>query len=154
MSATSTRLLYTILLFASIISKTSADKAFIHPGLLHSRADLDRMKVAVAQKRTPIFEGFKVLSASPRSQASYRRLGPFPEIGRSPTIRMSEAKSDAEAAYQNALMWTITGEQAHADKAIEIINSWAGSLEKVTGIDGVLAAGLQGFKFVNAAELR
>ena len=153
MSAASSHILYPILLFASIIGGAFADKAFIHPGLLHSQADLDRMKVAVAQKRSPIFEGFKVLSASPQSQASYRRLGPFPEIGRAPTIRMGEAKSDAEAAYQNALMWTITGEQAHADKAIEIIDAWVGSLKKVTGIDGVLAAGLQGFKFVNAAEL-
>ena len=108
MSAASSHILYPILLFASIIGGAFADKAFIHPGLLHSQADLDRMKVAVAQKRSPIFEGFKVLSASPQSQASYRRLGPFPEIGRAPTIRMGEAKSDAEAAYQNALMWTIT----------------------------------------------
>jgi lysophospholipase L1-like esterase len=66
---------------------------------------------------------------------------------------MGEARSDGDAAYQNALMWAITGEQAHADKAIEILDAWAGSLKKVTGIDGVLAAGIEGFKYVNAAEL-
>lgn len=153
MLAIFSRILYTLLLLASVIGVASGDKTFIHPGLLHSQADLTRMKVAVAQETEPIFEGFKVLKISPRSQADYRRLGPFPEIGRAPTIRMGEAKSDAEAAYQNALMWAVTGEQAHADKAIEIINAWVGSLKRVTGIDGVLAAGLQGFKFVNAAEL-
>ncbi len=38
-------------------------------------------------------------------------------------------------------------------KAIHILNSWTGALKRVGGIDGVLAAGLQGFMFVNAAEL-
>ena len=142
-----------MLLAPALIVTVWADGNFIHPGLLHSRTDLDRMKQAVATGSGPIFDGFEVLRASPRSRADYRRLGPFPEIGRAPTIRMGEAKSDAEAAYQNALMWAITGEQAHADKAIEIVDAWVGSLEKVTGIDGVLAAGLQGFKFANAAEL-
>jgi hypothetical protein len=56
--------------------------------------------------------------------------------------------------WQDALMWAITGKKAHAEKAIHILNSWVGSLKKVTGIDGVLASGLQGFMFVNVAELQ
>ncbi len=50
-------------------------------------------------------------------------------------------------------MWAITGKRAHADKAIHILDSWVASLKKVSGIDGVLASGLQGFMFVNGAEL-
>ena len=50
-------------------------------------------------------------------------------------------------------MWAITGKQPHANKSIEILNAWAGKLKKVSGIDGVLASGLQGFQFVNAAAL-
>jgi lysophospholipase L1-like esterase len=142
-----------LLLLGFIVGGTAAERDFVHPGLLHSRSDLDRMKVAVAAKADPIYAGFKVLTDSPRSRADYRRRGPFPEFGRAPTIRMGEARSDGDAAYQNALMWAITGKQAHADKAIEILDAWAGSLKKVTGIDGVLAAGIEGFKYVNAAEL-
>ncbi|MCP4847823.1 MAG: hypothetical protein GY899_07755 [Verrucomicrobiaceae bacterium] len=131
----------------------SAQKGFIHPGLLHSRSDIERMKAAVAAGKNPIFEGYKALEKSPYAQADYRMRGPFPEWGRAPNIRKGEAESDGLAVYQNALMWAITGKQAHADKAIHMINSWVGSLKKVTGIDGVLASGLQGFMFANAAEL-
>ncbi|MCH2368648.1 MAG: alginate lyase family protein, partial [Planctomycetes bacterium] len=90
---------------------------------------------------------------SPYASSEYRMRGPFPEWGRAPNIRKGEAESDGLAVYQNALMWATTGKKAHADKAIHMLNSWVGSLKKVTGIDGVLASGLQGFMFANAAEL-
>ena len=126
---------------------------FIHPGLLHSQSDLDRMRLAVARQQQPIYAGFEVLVDSPHSKSDYRRKGPFPEFGRAPNIHTAETQSDAKAAYENALMWAVTGDRTHAEKSIEITNAWVGSLERVTGIDGVLAAGLQGFKFANAAEI-
>jgi hypothetical protein len=61
--------------------------------------------------------------------------------------------ADGAAAYQNALMWCITGDQAHARKAVEILNTWSATLRKMDGSDNPLSAGLNGFKFVNAAEL-
>ena len=60
---------------------------------------------------------------------------------------------DGNAAYQNALMWCITGNEAHARKAVEILNAWSKTLRKMDGRDVQLSAGLNGFKFVNAAEL-
>jgi hypothetical protein len=60
---------------------------------------------------------------------------------------------DANAAYQNALMWCVTGDEAHARKAVEILNAWSGKLRAMDGHDVQLSAGLYGFKFVNAAEL-
>ena len=146
-------LLLTFGVFLSIPPVGSAQEKFIHPGLLHSRSDIERMKVAVAAGKGPIFEGFKVLEKSSYAQADYRMRGPFPEWGRAPNIRKGETESDGLAVYQNSLMWAITGRKAHADKAIHMLNSWVGSLKKVTGIDGVLASGLQGFMFANAAEL-
>ncbi|MBJ07072.1 MAG: hypothetical protein CMO40_08175 [Verrucomicrobiaceae bacterium] len=130
-----------------------AQGGFIHPGLLHTRADLVRMQKEVASGKGPVFEAFRSLEKSPYAAASYAPKGPFPEWGRAPDIRKGEAESDALATYQNALMWTITGKRDHALKAISILNSWTNTLKKVGGIDGVLAAGLQGFMFVNAAEL-
>ncbi|MDX6345665.1 MAG: hypothetical protein QOF84_455, partial [Streptomyces sp.] len=57
------------------------------------------------------------------------------------------------AAYQNALMWYITQDVRYADKARDIVNIWSRTLEGITGADGELGASLQGFKFVNAAEI-
>src|SRR5690554_3834823 len=64
------------------------------------------------------------------------------------------AARGAAAAYQNALRWIISGEQAHADRAVFILNAWA---ETCTGIHGntnmSLASGIYGYQFANAAEL-
>ena len=61
--------------------------------------------------------------------------------------------ADANAAYQNALIWCVTGDEAHARKAVEILDAWSGTLERMEGHDVPLAAGLNGFKLLNAAEL-
>lgn len=50
-------------------------------------------------------------------------------------------------------MWAGTGNRANADKARDLLNAWSASLTMITGADGPLGAGLQAFKFVNAAEL-
>lgn len=134
---------------------TEAAFTFRHPGLLHSRDDLDRMKAAVAAKESPVHDGYLAFSAHARSKSTYtiRNTGQITSWGRGPTDFQNQAVADSAAAYQNALMWCVTGDRAHADKARDILNVWARSLTAITGADGPLGAGLQAFKFVNAAEL-
>ncbi|MBO1330915.1 alginate lyase family protein [Streptomyces sp. VRA16 Mangrove soil] len=128
---------------------------FAHPGLLHSAADLARMKAAVAAKTSPVYDGYLALAAHARSQATYavQNTGQITSWGRGPANYQNQAVADSAAAYQNALLWCVTGVRAHADKARDILNAWSASLTAVTGADGPLGAGLQAFKFVNAAEL-
>ncbi|MBA4863254.1 alginate lyase family protein [Streptomyces sp. PSKA54] len=130
-------------------------RAFTHPGLLHSAADLARMKAAVAAQESPIYDGYLAFAAHARSKATYtvQNTGQITSWGRGPTNFQNQAVADSAAAYQNALMWCVTGNRAHADKARDILNVWARSLTAITGADGPLGAGLQVFKFVNAAEL-
>jgi fibronectin type 3 domain-containing protein len=132
-----------------------ATTAFRHPGLLHSAADLARMKAAVAAQESPVYDGYLALAAHARSKATYtvQNTGQITSWGRGPTNFQNQAVADSAAAYQNALMWCVTGNRAHADKARDILNAWSASLTAVTGADGPLGAGLQAFKFVNAAEL-
>ncbi|MGW0707088.1 alginate lyase family protein [Streptomyces sp. NPDC002643] len=133
----------------------AAPRAFTHPGLLHSAADLARMKAAVAAQESPIHDGYSTFAAHARSKSTYtiQNTGQITSWGRGPTNFMSQAVADSAAAYQNALMWCVTGNRAHADKARDILNAWSSSLTMITGADGPLGAGLQVFKFVNAAEL-
>ncbi|THV42448.1 alginate lyase family protein [Glycomyces buryatensis] len=133
----------------------TAPAAFAHPGLLHRAEDLERMREAVAAEAEPIISGFTAMAASPRSSYDYtiRNTGQITSWGRGPTDHTSETANDAAAAYQNALMWAITGDKRHADKARDILNAWSASLRAITGADGQLGSGLQGFKLVNAAEL-
>jgi hypothetical protein len=130
-------------------------RAFTHPGLLHSADDLARMKAAVAAKESPIHDGYLAFAAHARSKSTYavQNTGQITSWGRGPSNYMNQAVADSAAAYQNSLMWCVTGDRAHADKARDILNVWSASLTMVTGADGPLGAGLQVFKFVNAAEL-
>lgn len=130
-------------------------RAFTHPGLLHSADDLARMKAAVAARETPVYDGYLALAAHARSKATYavQNTGQITSWGRGPTNFQNQAVADSAAAYQTALMWCITGERAYADKSRDILNAWSASLTAITGADGPLGAGLQVFKFVNAAEL-
>jgi hypothetical protein len=126
---------------------------FIHPGLLQSTEDIERMKKAVAKKQEPIYGGFVVFQAHPQSQFTYKMQGPMAMVGRNPTVGQGTYDGDAGAAYQNAVMWAITGKKEYADKAKEIINAWSATLTAITGYDAVLMAGLGPFKMVNAAEI-
>lgn len=130
---------------------------YIHPGILHTREDLERIKSYVDNKVEPAYGSYVLLSSSPLASADYQIQGPFEVIGRDcqnePTKRPSE--DDHEAAYINALMWTITGDRAHAEKSVEILNAYAGTL-KLIGPDcndDPLCASLQGSMLANAAEL-
>ncbi len=130
-------------------------RAFVHPGLLHTRADLDRMRQRVAAREEPWAGGFEALRQAHGSRADWRLCGPRATVTRSP--RGSDGDNqmvlDGNAAYQNALMWCLTGDRAHARKAAEILDAWSATLRRIDGHDAPLAAGLNGFKFVNAAEL-
>ena len=44
-------------------------REFVHPGGLHTRADLERMKKMVAEGRQPWLEGWKELEKDPLAQA-------------------------------------------------------------------------------------
>jgi hypothetical protein len=137
----------------ALAGPTFADFTFVHPGLLQSRADLERMKTAVAAHAEPIYSGYLVFCSNAESQLSYKIRGPLTMVGRNPTVGQAAYDSDANAAYQCAIRWCITGNRAYADKAKAIINAWSETLTNITGRDAVLMAGLGPFKMVNAAEL-
>jgi hypothetical protein len=136
-----------------ISSSESSMAAFLHPGLLHSQADLDRMKAAVAAGQEPTKSGFEVFKAHPQSQATYAMKGPMDMVGRNPTVGQGTYDQDSNAAYQCAIMWCITDDIAYANKSKGIIKAWSSTLKSITGRDAVLMAGLGPFKMVNAAEI-
>ncbi|MFF0011960.1 alginate lyase family protein [Streptomyces sp. NPDC005374] len=130
-------------------------RVFAHPGLLHTTDDLARMKAAIAARQSPVYDGYVAFAAHARSKSTYaiQNTGQITSWGRGPTNFQNQAVADSAAAYQNALMWAVTGDRANADKARDLLNAWSASLTMITGADGPLGAGLQAFKFVNAAEL-
>jgi hypothetical protein len=111
------------------------------------------MKTAVAVKAEPIYSGYEVFRAHAQSRLDYKMRGPLARVGRNPTVGQNDYDSDANAAYQCAIMWCLSGDIAYANKSKEIINAWSTTLKSITGRDAVLMAGLGPFKMVNAAEI-
>lgn len=147
-----------------VFSESKADGSpgkFVHPGLLHTRADIDRIRQRSdcvphgPAGEEPWKSGFQKLRTHEQSRSDWKLRGPFPLVTRETgnTAGNAQMVADGNAAYQNALMWCLTGGEAHARKAVEILNAWSGALRKMDGRDVQLSAGLNGFKFVNAAEL-
>lgn len=74
-------------------------------------------------------------------------------LSRGSISNYSTFTNDARAAWQNSLMWYITKDQAHWDKATAILDAWGSNLTDIVGTDRSLLVGLDGQLFVNAAEI-
>lgn len=102
---------------------------FVHPGLSHKKSDLDRMKYMVEAQIEPFYSSYQSLASNSKSSYDYTVLGntSMTVLYRdSPKTNITEFESDSRAAYQNALMWSITGDSRHANKCVEIFNAWTG----------------------------
>ncbi|MFB6848628.1 alginate lyase family protein [Streptomyces sp. NPDC056373] len=138
----------------ALTGQAHAVTSFIHPGVLHKVSDIQRMKTRIAAGTEPWLSGWNVFRADQYSQSTYTMHGPYASVDRGSTELYNwEFWNDCNAAYQNALMWNLTGDTAHAAKALQIVKGWSGTLTSITGKDAQLAASIYGFKLAAAAEL-
>ena len=103
-------------------------KEFTHPGIMHSASDLERIANYVKEGAEPAASSFALLSNDPKSSSEYRIQGPFPIISRADKYGFTKkpCEEDFNAAYYNSLMWTVTSDEGHARKAMEIIRAYSG----------------------------
>ena len=124
--------------------------------MLHSSEDLEFLKQKIDVGEEPWAERWQQLNSSGIGSLRYQPNA-YPEVTRGPynqpDIGGSEFSRDSAAAYTHALQWSLTGIEAHADKAIEILNDWSSTLKKISGHDTQLLIGMMGIRFCNAAEL-
>ncbi|BCM90062.1 hypothetical protein IAD21_01913 [Abditibacteriota bacterium] len=133
----------------------AAPTHFAHPGLLHTEADFERMRAKVTGGEHPWIDGWKILTDNPRSQLNWKPRPTANVIrGAVPGQNVGQFYPDVHAAYQLALRWKVSGDEAYAKKSIEIMNAWSGVLKSVGGnSDRFLAAGIYGYEFANAGEI-
>lgn len=114
------------------------------------------MAAQVSAGRQPWQAGWDRLVSNSHSSSSWTP-NPQADIVRGSGCgeNYSIAYNDIAAAYQNALRWKISGDTAHADCAVGILNGWSSTLQGISlcSSDGYLAAGLYGYQFANAAEI-
>ncbi|RQR51284.1 hypothetical protein DIE21_15275 [Burkholderia sp. Bp9140] len=141
------------------VSAQSEINSFVHPGLLHTQSDFNRMAQKVAASASPWIDSWNKLLGSSFASSSwtpnphavvYRNYPGQPD-------NFLDLCHDAAAAYANALIWKIRGDTAAANTAVAILNAWGATLTQIATTngyyDGYLVAGLQGYQIANAAEI-
>jgi hypothetical protein len=129
----------------------------VHPGLLHTQADFDRMAAKVAAGASPWIDSWNILIANSHASLGWNP-NPQPAIYRGNDGVHAEnygtLYNDIAAAYACALRWKIGGDTRYADKAVQIMNAWSSTLTLLGGDSNVdLAAGLYGYQFANVGEI-
>ncbi|MDI9874084.1 cellulose binding domain-containing protein [Flectobacillus rivi] len=150
------RLLFLIIVGLMPYVHTQA-QTFTHPGVSHKKSDLDRMKAMVAAGIEPWKSSFKSLSQSPYASYSYAVRGngstTLATVSTITGFNYDDIKYDGLAAYCNALMWYVTGDERHAKKAVEIFNAWSYLQIIKTGGTRSLDAGRVIWKLLEGAEI-
>jgi hypothetical protein len=143
-----------LLFFSLSATMQVAAQSFVHPGLLHTEADFARMRTKVNASAQPWKGSWDLLIANSHSQLGYVAR-PTDTVRRGGTGQnYPQLYNDIAAAYQCALRWKISGDNAYADKSIAIMNAWSATLKEITGnADRFLASGIYGYQFANAAEI-
>lgn len=134
-------------------SHRARQDGLVHPGLLHTQEDFDRITGFVNDQKEPWLTGWNKLTA--RANADYSP-NPVETVYRGTGSPENYANlfRDAAAAYANALHWKISGEEAHAEAAARILDGWSSTLKDISGSsDKYLASGLYGYQLANAGEI-
>jgi hypothetical protein len=110
---------------------TKSAAGFYHPGVLVNRPQLDFIKAKVAAGAEPWKSAFEAAKASELGAPDYI---PHPwktcECGPNsrPDLGCKDEQHDSEAAYTQALLWLISGDETYAKNAIAIMNAWSSTL--------------------------
>jgi hypothetical protein len=146
-----------VLLWAQALAAQGDDRpqsaTFLHPGMLHSAADLERIKKNVNDGLEPWAGAWKEFQKDRFLDKKYQPR-PLETVGRGVgSTGMNNIANDCTAAYNNAIAWCVSGDEDYAKKTVEILNAWSYKCKTINGKDAVLCAGIYGYKIANAAEI-
>ncbi|WP_243348116.1 DUF4979 domain-containing protein [Parabacteroides sp. FAFU027] len=131
-----------------------AQRTFVHPGISHKLSDLQRMKDMVNAGIDPWKTTYARLQENKYASYNYKVMG---DSSRTELITTTgdynKLKFDGLAAYYNSLMWYITGDKRHAEKAVQIFKAWSNLKRMKTGGTDCLDAGRVIWKIVEAVEI-
>ena len=121
-----------------------------------SRGQLDFLKAKIAAGEQPwagIADALKRQSyASPTYKAK-----PVPNVicgpYSNPSVGCADEWKDGMAAYAQAMLWYVTGDEAYAKNAIAIMNAWSSTLKGHSNSNGPLQQGWAGAMWPRGAEI-
>ncbi|MET7361924.1 alginate lyase family protein [Streptomyces sp. NPDC005562] len=131
------------------------DLPFTHPGVLVGKEQLDRVRAHVRAGEQPWAKAFEQMRGSRFAADDYKPT-PYPVVECPPDTRPGqgcvEEREDALAAYTQALLWNITGDRAHAKKAVQIMDAWSKVITGHTEANAGLQTAWAATSWARAAE--
>jgi hypothetical protein len=129
---------------------------FKHPGVLVGKDQLEVMRQKVDAGAQPWKGAYDRMRIS-RYASLARKAKPRATVecgSRSnPDFGCSDERDDALAAYTDSLMWYITRDARYAQKAIELMDAWSGTVKQHTNSNAPLQTGWAGASWSRAGEL-
>jgi hypothetical protein len=124
---------------------------FVHPGIYTTAAELEFIRKKLAENAEPWTSAMEPL----RKAADLNMpIHADAEVNADMDHYMG---GDSQRAYALALYWALTGDQAYADRAIEILNTWSSTLKRILVAkkpsEEMLTCGWNAHFLANAAEL-
>ena len=96
-----------------------AQHTFVHSGIPWTLNDLDQMKNN--RDVFPWSEGWDDIVGSSQASLNYTPQGATTNVDRTD----NNITNDGNAVLYHALQWYFTNNEAHAEKAVSILNNWA-----------------------------
>jgi hypothetical protein len=118
-------------------------QTWMHPGIVVSKAQLDATRAAYQAGNSVIVDQVNKAMNSNYGSTSYTVQGPWPGginqcgANSNPNNGCQEADNDSNAAYVQALLWYMTGNQTYANNAINIMNAYASNFRGYAGTNGL-----------------
>lgn len=145
-------------------------QTWVHPGIVVSPQQLAATRTAYQNSDNTVVDQVNKAMSSSYGSISYAVQGYYPgginQCGAysNPNHGCTNADNDSNAAYVQALLWYMTGDQTYANNAMNIMNAWSSfigyagtnGLSCPSGTDcsnGPLQAGWDSEKWPRAAEL-
>jgi len=121
-----------------------------------SRGQLDFLKAKIAAGEQPWTGIADALKRQSFASQTYKAkpvaevmCGPYSN----PSVGCSDEWKDGMAAYAQALLWYVTGDEGYAKTAIAIMNAWSSTLKGHSNSNGPLQQGWAGATWPRGAEI-
>ncbi|HEX4221615.1 MAG TPA: alginate lyase family protein [Pseudonocardiaceae bacterium] len=133
-----------------------APAAFVHPGVLDSKAQLDFVRTKVQAKAEPWTSAYNAMIGSSYASLS-RKPTPYTTVEcgpySNPNIGCTNEREDAIAAYTDALAFYLSGNAAYAQESIKLMDAWSATITGHTNSNAPLQTGWAGSSWARAGEL-
>lgn len=139
-----------LLASATLLGFAPVTKAFVHPGIPFTAEDINQLKANI--NTAPWSTSYASFAAQSQSSLSYTG-SPVAVVSRAPDANLGQFRNDMTAIHNLTWMWLFTNNAAYAQKATDLLDTWAVTNTYFGGDEGCLDLGDYIEKLAPAADI-